>query len=71
MWELADNVGVNLGQTDRRWQGVSIFHVAHTHQTTSSSYPKDNGRYGPLGLDIILFIVADGSNFPCNILKGE
>ena len=43
----------------------------HTHQATTSSYPLDNGRYGPLGLDIILFIVLDNSNFPCNILKGE
>ena len=53
-------------------KGFQNFHVTHTHQTTSSSCPKDNGRFGPLGLDIIiLIIVVDNFSFPYNIFKGE
>ena len=69
--ELADYVGVNLGLD---WpplaRGFQISRYTHTHQTTTSSYPSDNGRYRPLGLDIItLIIVVNNSSFPCNIFK--
>ena len=71
--KLADNEGVNLG---RDWpplaRGFQISRYTHTRQATTPSYPLDNERYGPLGLDIILlFIVVDNSNFPGNIFKGE
>ena len=49
--ELADNVEVNLGLDCRPL--ARVFQISRSH-TTSSSYPKGNGRYGPLGLDIIL-----------------
>ena len=51
-------------------RGFHLSRYTHTHQATTSSYPKDNGRYGPLGLDIIiLFIVVDNSKFTCDISK--
>ena len=73
-WELADNAGINLGlDCPPLARNFKISRYTHTHQATTSSYhPQDNGRYGPLGLDIVLlFIVVDNSNFPYNIFKGE
>ena len=63
--KLTDNVGVNLGLD---WPplagGFHFSHYTHTHQATTSSYPKDNG------LDIIILIImVDNSSFPCNIFK--
>ena len=70
-WQIM--LGLIWGQTDRRWQGGSKFHVnTHTHQAATSSYSKDNGRYEPLGFDIIILtIVVNNSGFPYNIFKGK
>ena len=47
------------------------FHTIHTPTKATKLPPLDNGRYGPLGWDVIIFffIVVGNSGFPCDILK--
>ena len=50
-------------------KGFQISHYPHTHQVASLP-PLDNGRYGPIGWDVIILIIVVGnSGFPCDILK--
>ena len=50
-------------------KGFQISHYAHTHHVASLP-PLDNGRYGPLGWDVIILVIVVGnSGFPCDILK--
>ena len=50
-------------------KGFQILHYTQTHQATKLP-PLDNGRYGPLGWDIIILIIVVGNpGFPCDILK--
>ena len=50
-------------------KGFQISHNAHTHQVANLP-PLDNGRYGPLGWDVIILIIVVGdSGFSCDILK--
>ena len=50
-------------------KGFQISHYPHTHQVAFLP-PLDNGRYGPLGWDVIILIIVVGnSSFPCDILK--
>ena len=50
-------------------KGFQISHYTHTHQVVNLP-PLDNGRYGPLGWDVIILIIVVGnSGFPCDILK--
>ena len=63
--------GINLG-LDRplAGKGFQISHYPHTHQVAFLP-PLDNGRYGPLGWDvIILYCSSCNSGFSCDILKG-
>ena len=53
-------------------KGFPVFTLHTPTRPLRLPNPKDNGIYGPLGLDIIiLFIVVDNSSFPCNIFKRQ
>ena len=45
----------------------SKFHTIHTHTKATRLPPLDNGRYGPIGLVVIILIRVVG--FPCDILE--
>ena len=50
-------------------KGFQISHYTHTHQVASLP-PLDNGRYGPLGWDVVILIIVVGnSGFPYKNLK--
>ena len=50
-------------------KGFQISHYTHTHQVASLP-PLDNGRYWPIGLDVIILIIVVGnSGFPYENLK--
>ena len=50
-------------------KGFQITHYTHTQQVASLP-PLENGRYGPIGLDVIILIIVVGNFcFPCDILK--
>ena len=62
--------GINLWLDWSPLARGSKFHTMHTPTKATSLPPLDNGRYEPLGLDmIILIIVVGNSGFPCDILK--
>ena len=62
--------GVNLGLDWPPLVRGSKFHTIHTPTKATSLPPLDNGRYGPLGLVVIILIrVVGNSGFPYKNLK--
>ena len=62
--------GINLGLDWPPLARGSKFHTIHTPTKATKLPPLDNGRYGPLGWDVIILIIVVGnSGFPCDILK--
>ena len=62
--------GINLGLDWPPLARGSKFHTIHTPTKATSLPPLENGRYGPLGWDVIILITVVGnSGFPCDILK--
>ena len=62
--------GINLGQDWPPLARGSKFHTIHKPTKATKLPPLDNGRYGPLGWDVIILIIVVGnSGFPCDILK--
>ena len=62
--------GINLGLDWPPLARDSKFHTIHTPTKATKLPPLDNGRYGPIGLVVmILIIVVGNSGFPWDILK--
>ena len=62
--------GINLGLDWPPLARGSKFHTIHTPTKAIKLPPLDNGRYGPLGWDVIILIIVVGnSSFPCDIFK--
>ena len=62
--------GINLGLDWPPLARASKFHTIHTPTKATKLPPLDNGRYGPLGWDVIILIIVVGNlGFPCDILK--
>ena len=62
--------GINLGLDWPPLARGSKFHTIHKPTRSLSFLPLDNGRYGPLGWEVILYCSSQQLRFPVWYFKG-